>query len=123
MGFVFVTGLGSRRVEEPLHLDSLAFIKLGKPPIPGIPVFGPTESVQEAWNAEATAAFYPSSDSYPLGWRYGDTRLFVRANEFSVWEIQGPFVELFALPAPPGLMPPQSWRPGGIGHRSPCAWD
>ena len=35
--YTYITGLGSRRPEEPVHTDSLAFIKdAGMPPMPGI---------------------------------------------------------------------------------------
>ena len=97
-GFVYITGLGSRHVQEPLHLDSLTFIKLGKGPMPGIPVFGPTDSAPKAtYSAAAVAAFYPAFDQRPEALRYADVRTVPNFNEFSVWETQAPDAELFAI--------------------------
>ena len=97
-GLVYVTGLGSRRVEEPLHLDSLVFIKQGKGAIPGIPVFGPTATAPKAPYARATvAAFYPDFAERPEALRYADVRTVPSFNEFSVWETQAPDAELFAI--------------------------
>jgi len=96
-GFVYITGLGSRHVEEPLHLDSLAFIKLGKGPMPGIPVFGPTATAPKMPYTQPTmAAFYPAFGQRPLALRYADVRTVPNFNEFSVWETQAPDAELFA---------------------------
>ncbi|MBT3180876.1 MAG: hypothetical protein HN337_00035, partial [Deltaproteobacteria bacterium] len=49
-GLVYFTGLGSRNVKEPLHLDSLAFVKMdiGRP-MPGIPVYGPVDDIGGAY--------------------------------------------------------------------------
>lgn len=97
-GLVYVTGLGSRRVEEPLHLDSLVFIKEGKGPIPGIPVFGPTAAAPKMEYARAAVdAFYPSFAQRPEALRYADVRTVPNFNEFSVWETQAPDTELFAI--------------------------
>jgi len=97
-GLVYITGLGSRRVEEPLHLDSLVFIKQGKDAMPGIPVFGPTATAPKAPYARATvAAFYPAFAQRPEALRYADVRTVPNFNEFSVWETQAPEAELFAI--------------------------
>jgi hypothetical protein len=97
-GLVYVTGLGSRHVEEPLHLDSLVFIKQGKGAMPGIPVFGPTATVPKAPYARATvAAFYPPFAERPEALRYADVRTVPNFSEFSVWETQAPDTELFAI--------------------------
>ncbi len=118
-GEVYVTGLGSRSPEEPLHLDSLVFITEGRGPIPGIPVYGPTETIREPWNTVAADAFYPSFDTLLEARKYGDVRLFVKTNEFSVWEMQAPLAEMLALLIAPGDMPPNSWLPGHADSRSP----
>ena len=110
-GLVYITGLGSRNVQEPLHLDSLAFIKQGKGPMPGIPAFGPTASAPTASYALPTlAAFYPDFSQRPEALRYADVRTVPNFNEFSVWEMQAPEAELFAvllgqptLPNPAGV--------------------
>jgi endoglucanase len=97
-GLVYITGLGSRRVEEPLHLDSLVFIKQGKGAMPGIPVFGPTSVAPKAPYTRATmAAFYPPFAQRPEALRYADVRTVPNFNEFSVWETQAPDAELFAI--------------------------
>jgi endoglucanase len=97
-GLVYITGLGSRHVEEPLHLDSLVFIKQGKGAVPGIPVFGPTAAAPKAPYARAAvAAFYPSFDQRPEALRYADVRTVPNFNEFSVWETQAPDAELLAI--------------------------
>ncbi|SPF40765.1 conserved hypothetical protein [Candidatus Sulfopaludibacter sp. SbA4] len=97
-GLVYITGLGSRPVEEPLHLDSLVFIKRGKGPMPGIPVFGPTATAPKAaYTLPVVAAFYPAFAQRPEAFRYADVRSVPHFNEFSVWETQAPEVELFAI--------------------------
>jgi endoglucanase len=97
-GLVYVTGLGARRVEEPLHLDSLVFLKQGKEAVPGIPVFGPTAAApRAAYTLPTVGAFYPAFDQRPEGLRYADVRTVPNWNEFSVWETQAPDVELFAI--------------------------
>ena len=97
-GLVYFTGLGSRRVEEPLHLDALSFIKEGKGPIPGIPVYGPVNDLSAvSYYNPGKAAFYPSFLQHPLMRRYGDIRTFVITNEFTVWESQAPHAEHFAV--------------------------
>jgi hypothetical protein len=97
-GLVYVTGLGSRSVQEPLHLDSLAFLKSGKSAMPGIPVFGPTSTAPKAVYVLPTiAAFYPAFGQRPPALRYADVRTVPNFNEFSVWETQAPDAELFAI--------------------------
>jgi hypothetical protein len=97
-GLVYITGLGSRSVQEPLHLDSLVFLKQGKRAMPGIPVFGPTTTTPSAAYAHpALAAFYPPFERRPPALRYADVRTVPNFNEFSVWETQAPDAELFAI--------------------------
>jgi endoglucanase len=98
-GMVYLTGLGSRNVQEPLHLDSLVFIKQSQGrPMPGIPVYGPTRSAPtESYTLPALAAFYPVFGQRPEALRYADVRTVPDFNEFSVWEMQAPEAELFAV--------------------------
>ena len=98
-GLVYLTGLGSRNVLEPLHLDSLVFIKQAQGrAMPGIPVFGPTTTAPTASYAQpALAAFYPVFSQRPEALRYADVRTVPAFNEFSVWEMQAPETELFAV--------------------------
>ena len=122
-GYVYITGLGSRHVEEPLHLDSLAFVKEGKGVIPGIPVYGPVDGAPgTSYTAATIATYYPTFNNQPPGFRYGDVRNLVTCNEFTVWETQAPHSELFAAlldPSGPALLPPASWLPGGVDARNP----
>ena len=120
LGMSFITGLGSRRPEEPLHLDSLVWIKRGAPPVPGIPVYGPVTNLPgHDWYRYGRAAFHPAFEELPLGLRYADIRSFVNNNEFTVWECQAPHAELFAALICDGLMPPASWLPGGADDANP----
>jgi hypothetical protein len=122
-GYVYITGLGSRRVEEPLHLDSLAFVKEGLPPIPGIPVYGPIDDAPgTSYTAATIARYYPSFNSRPPGLRYGDVRNLVTCNEFTVWETQAPHVELLAALMGPAELPPSSWLPGACDQASPLPY-
>ncbi|MBI4122560.1 MAG: glycoside hydrolase family 9 protein [Parcubacteria group bacterium] len=105
-GRVYFTGLGTKSVQEPLHLDSLAFIKTGQGPIPGLPVFGPVSGLPDAdYYKPGAAAFYPAFFDQPLMRRYADVRPFVTTNEFSVWEAQAPAVEHLAVLLGLNLMP------------------
>ncbi len=122
-GLVYFTGLGSRRVEEPLHLDALSFIKEGKGPIPGIPVYGPVSDLSTApYYSPGNAAFYPSFSLHPLMRRYGDIRTFVITNEFTVWESQASHAEHFAalmgLGATGGAAKPATPLPIPLPHPS-----
>jgi hypothetical protein len=97
-GLVYFTGLGSRQVEESLHLDTLTFIKEGKGSIPGIPVYGPVEDLPtDDYYGPGKAAFYPAFAQQPRLRRYGDLRTFAVTNDFSVWESQAPHAEHFAV--------------------------
>lgn len=118
-GMSYVTGMGSVTPQEPLHTDSLAFIKdKGMPPMPGLPVYGPVANMPgSSWYAPLAVAFHPSFGSQPLGLRYVDARTAVNMSEFSVWESQAPLVALFATLAPKRL-PPREWAAGGSEHRS-----
>ncbi|MFH1437135.1 MAG: glycoside hydrolase family 9 protein, partial [Pseudomonadota bacterium] len=120
MSYTYITGLGSRRPEEPVHTDSLSFIKdAGMPPMPGIPVIGMVRNMPGAPYYDAPeAAFYPVFGGQPLGWRHADTRVMINMSEFTVWENQAPLAELFAALLAEGMMPPDSWLPGAGEHRS-----
>jgi endoglucanase len=98
-GLVYITGLGSRHPMEPLHLDALVFIKQhNRPPMPGIPSYGPVDSFPGAsYSQPAGAAFYPAFNEHPRALRYADVRTVPPCSEFTVWEMQAPIAELFAL--------------------------
>lgn len=98
-GLTYITGLGSRHPMEPLHLDSLVFIRqYTRPPMPGIPAYGPVDSFPGAsYSQPAGAAFYPAFNEQPRALRYADVRTVPPCSEFTVWEMQAPIAELFAL--------------------------
>ncbi len=118
-GRSYLTGLGTRTPNEPLHLDSLAFLKDGMPPVPGIPIYGPVRGIPGAsYYAPVKAALYPSFDARPSGRRVIDSRTAVVSSEFTIWENQAPFTELFAALLGEGMEPPSTWLPGGSAHRA-----
>jgi len=119
LGMVYFTGMGSRMVEEPVHLDSLAFIKLGKGTVPGIPVMGPVDGQpQQPWLLVTVGKFYPSMDNHPLCLRYCDVRTVIVNNEATVWGDFAPNIKLFSALIEANHMPPASWLPGGSKHTS-----
>jgi endoglucanase len=119
-GMVYFTLLGSRSVYEPLHLDSLAWIKEGFGPAPGVPAYGPVNGLPAASYMDATKAkFHPTFNDIPRGMRYADVRTLVNTNEFSVWEVSGPFVQLFGILTGPNMKAPASWKTGGADILSP----
>lgn len=66
--------------------------------MPGIPVYGPIDDPGGASYILPTLdAFYPGFLDQPLGFRYADTRPFVKGNEFDVWSVQAPLAQLFAI--------------------------
>lgn len=116
-GMSYVTGLGSRHPMEPLHTDSLIFIKDGKGAMPGIPVYGPVRDIGASGYLQSTKeAFYPALNQLPLLLRYGDTRPFVTCNEFTVWEIQAPLAELLGILIGPNMDPSKLTDNCGIDH-------
>ncbi len=118
-GLVYITGLGTRSPEEPLHLDSLAWRKRGRPPVPGIPVYGPVSELPAAEYYDfGKREFHPAFPELPLLRRYADLRTFVTNNEFTVWELQAPYTEHFATLLGEGQMPPRSWLPNQPEHES-----
>ena len=118
MGIVYLTGLGTEMPREPLHLDSLAFVKEGMPPVPGIPIYGPVANLPAAsYYDPVEAAFVPAFDARPVGRHVIDSRTSVTTAEFTVWESQAPFTAMFAALVAPGMEPPSTWLPGGASHR------
>lgn len=123
-GLVYFTGLGTRRVREPLHLDSLAFIKMGLGPMPGLSAYGPSDEIYCDWcdwTEAARSGFYPPYMSLPRARRFGDVRLLILNTEFSGFECMAPHAELFAvlMRGTRATMPPASYRPGQPDHRNP----
>ncbi len=120
-GMVWITGLGSRHPENPLHNDSLAFIKEGKGPMPGFPVFGPTKSLPGVERYDyGEYTFYPAFLSQPLMRHYADIWTFVANNEGGP-QMMSMHAELFGVLLASSMMPPASWLPGGKEHRNTLA--
>ncbi len=116
LGMSFITGLGTVTPREPLHLDSLVFVKQGRPPMPGIPVYGPVEELPHAeYYRYARVQFHPAFEEHPLMRRYADVRSFVVNNECTIWECQAPHTEHFAALIADGQTPGVDLRPSG--HR------
>ena len=120
IGLSWTTGLGSQSPQNPLHADSLAFQKeKGLPPIPGIPVYGPIQDTQ-VWSYYDPPEYinYPPFHTQPGSLKFGDTRLYVPATEFTVHETQAPQTRLLSLLVEPGLAVPDSWKPGNSNHQN-----
>lgn len=120
LGMSFVTGLGSQRPRNPLHLDSLVWVKRGQGAVPGIPVYGPVRELPGADYYQAgKEAFHPPFQQHPPMLRYADIHTFVTTNEFGVWDCQAPLAELFGVLLGRGATVPRGWRAGQRDHRSP----
>lgn len=112
-GRVWLTGLGSQPPRDPLHLDSLTFIKEGGKPIPGYPVFGPTKGLSGLYYYDyGEYVFYPAFLDHPLMHRYADIHTFVANNE-GLSQLMAIHTELFGMLVAPGVMPKPSWLPSG----------
>jgi endoglucanase len=122
-GMVYISGLGSRHATDPLHLDTFAFMKDGKPQMPGIPEYGPVQEFPNAWYYMGSVnSFYPFSlngSALPPALRFGDTKAFVNCSEFDSTMIQAPLAALFASLLGTNQTPPASYRPGGSEHINP----
>jgi len=96
-GYSWVTGLGSRSVERPLHLHSLS--DAVEAPVPGITVYGPcgADSCLDNQGAISTArdAFLPQMADWPMGERFADVSFIPAFNEFTIQESIAP--TLFAF--------------------------
>ncbi len=98
LGQSYVTGLGTRQVQSPLHLDSW-FTKMGLTPdggpqptlgnVPGIVIYGPTYTRSGvAYQTLITDQLYPAWDDQPGQRRWADGWSAVNNNEFTTWETQ-----------------------------------
>lgn len=122
-GMTWVTGLGSRKVEEPVHTDSLAFMKQGKEPIPGLHVFGPTGSIYGVgYYNPAKYVFYPEFMNQPVLRRWGESRNWPAITETPM-DLTILDVLLFAalLPTDEVLTPPTQMKPLGSDYTNPLA--
>lgn len=96
LGMSYVTGLGDKQVNSPLHLDSY-YTKYGLTPtgetqtvkgnVPGIVIYGYTESRSGTNYQTAVSDFlYPQWENLPMQRRWTDGWSLVNSNEFTVWE-------------------------------------
>jgi endoglucanase len=92
----YVTGLGTKQVNSPLHADSY-WTKYGKLPqggsqpiignVPGIVVYGPTEGISGMPYQTAVSDYlYPHWGDLPGQRRWTDGWSLVNSNEFTTWE-------------------------------------
>jgi len=122
-GTVYITGLGTRRVMNPLWVDSVAFHRQGMGHMPGFPVFGPAAFIPW-YSATMALAFHPDFDAVPKGLQWADVDPVASWNEGTIWESQAPQVLLVGALLARGMMPPASWKPsalpgGGADHANP----
>lgn len=118
-GQVWMTGLGTTSIRQPLHLDSLVWLHEGRLPVPGIPEYGPVSRLPAvSYYLPVSNAYFPAFDSRPSALRSSDNRTSVNTSEFSVWEMQAPQAELFAALLGAGRMPTASWLPGRPLHHA-----
>jgi endoglucanase len=116
-GISWVTGVGDRPVQDPLHTPSLADDV--EAPVPGIPLYGPSYVTSGSDNVGVTlAAFDPPIDQWPLLERYADVAYVPMMNEFTVAENVGPAVFAFGALAswttpPDAVDPTDPTAPGG----------
>ena len=121
LGMSWITGLGSRTPQDPLHADALSFKKDGLGLMPGIPVYGPVEELSAfSYYDYGENVMYPAFALRPLMRRYADIHTFVTNNELDVG-VQASHAELFSRLIADDMSPPNSWLPGGSEHRSPLA--
>lgn len=132
-GMSWITGLGSRRVEEPVHTDSLSFIKEGKGPVPGLHVYGVTGGIPgNGYYKPAEYVSYPRFKPSvpavpgeiirPIMRRWGESRSWPALNEVDT-SLTITDVMLFAalLPKNEVLTPPSQMQPQGSDYTNPLA--
>lgn len=122
----FITGLGARSPQFPLHWSTVP----GRyaQPVPGVPVFGPAASLvmnrPSSFVIQDAANRYPDgakkSDPYPVLRRYTDAREAVEMSEFTVQEMAvtlAAFAFFSTETAPPPVQPaPLAGKPGSGIH-------
>jgi len=121
-GLVYITGLGSRSLSDPLHNDAIAFYQDGKGLMPGITGFGPVAAIPtHDYYDFASYTFYPQYLQQPLMRRFGDVRSFVTNTEGGA-NVNAIYAELFGslLPAT-GLVPASQMQPLGNDYMNPLA--
>lgn len=98
LGVSYVTGLGEKQVNSPLHLESY-FTRLGlsdgvnlahqgkpKGNVPGVLVYGPAGRSDMPYQRAVSDLVYPDWEKLPTQRHWADGWSLVNGNEFSVWE-------------------------------------
>ena len=86
----YTTGLGHAFPRDPLWLDSRV---QGKPPPPGLTVYGPFDMLRnkDYWTFKVLApALYPEAAQWPTTEAWFDVYLFPSVTEFTVMQTLGP---------------------------------
>ncbi len=87
LGKSYVTGLGENPPHNPLHLDSYFTYKKGLGNVPGIVIYGPVVSPDNAdYTKVVWEKVYPEWFTLPEQKRYTEGWSLVIANEFTTWE-------------------------------------
>ena len=101
LGRCFTSGLGRYPPLNPLQLDSYFHIQAGRGPVPGLVIYGITDSPGAAPYVKAvTQHGYPDMSRLPPARRFTDGWSVVGQNEFTVWETMAPNAFLHACLAP-----------------------
>jgi len=125
-GISWTTGLGSRYPMEPLHIESLAFMKDGRDAVPGLSLYGISlNAPRQSYYMPVSAMFYPDYATQPPLFRFADDRTYVISSEFTVTETLTPNALLLSVLLPDSSSLPSCWKPGTQEHLStlpmPCS--
>ncbi len=122
-GLVYISGLGTRRVFNPLWGESIAFYRSGLGHMPGFPVDGPAAWIP--WYSSSMGlAFHPIFDNIPQALQWADVDPVAPWTESAVWEAHAPLIHLLGMLIADNMIPPTSWQPsavpgGGADHANP----
>ncbi|KKQ28058.1 MAG: hypothetical protein US42_C0002G0013 [Candidatus Magasanikbacteria bacterium GW2011_GWC2_37_14] len=91
LGLSWITGLGIRNPEFPLHLNSM--YDQQEKPVPGLPIYGPHArdydgdcEPTDAWGCLVYNNFYPTPKNIPALRQYAPWARMPDMNEFTVWQ-------------------------------------
>ncbi|MFA5104313.1 MAG: putative Ig domain-containing protein [Candidatus Margulisiibacteriota bacterium] len=119
-GMIYITGLGSRSVKDPLHADAITYKNYGYDLIPGITAFGPANPVNKSHYRYSQYTFYPKFEDQPLLRKYADVRAFVNNDEGGAG-LNAIDASLMGMLLPPGLLPVSDIAPLGSDHKNSLA--
>lgn len=115
-GRLWITGLGSRYLTDPLFSDAIAFTQSGKALMPGITGFGPVNDLPAAEYYDPTEnTFYPSFMNQPLFHRFADARSFVDNTEGD-FGLNAITIQALGTLLTDGLQPSTAIQPLGSEH-------